>query len=298
MSAKRYPSVIMATCCVPWNVNYQLDEGQFRRLIQHTVTELTPHVYIFGTAGEGYAVNEQQFDNIVRIFHDETTQLQAHPTVGLISLSLSTVQARIERCIDLGIDSFQISLPAWGECTPSEIDVFFQQTCGKYPQCRFTHYNVRRSKNFLSGQDYARLATAHANLVAVKTGLSPDGDLKSIVTGIADLQFFVTEANYASLRDEQELGFLVSMASINASLAKRFFAVRGTELTDLSLKFGQLHSELIRIMGDAPRQAGAYDKLFCRFVSPEFPLRLLPPYTGATEKQWQEFNAAVSTIFP
>jgi len=76
-------------------------------------------MYVFGTAGEGHAVSEPQFDRIVRVFADEVAALakslkrELHPMVGVISLSTTTIQERIRLARDLGITDFQISLPSW-----------------------------------------------------------------------------------------------------------------------------------------------------------------------------------------
>ncbi len=53
---KRFPEAIMATCCIPWKEDYSLDEDMFRKLIRLTLGH-TKYVYLFGTAGEGYAIH-------------------------------------------------------------------------------------------------------------------------------------------------------------------------------------------------------------------------------------------------
>ena len=72
MSNKRYPSCILAACCVPWNEDGSLAEEIFRHEIRNLLTNLTRDIYLFGTAGEGYAVTEEQFDQIVHVFREET----------------------------------------------------------------------------------------------------------------------------------------------------------------------------------------------------------------------------------
>ena len=46
-------------------------------------------------------------------------------------------------------------------------------------------------------------------------------------------------------------------------------------------------------VGNATHIAGVYDKLLFKLCDPEFPLRLLPPYQGATELMFQRFRAAM-----
>src|SRR5438309_717930 len=67
----RYPRTILGTCCVPWNDDGTLAEGIFRDSIRILIEQGLPDLYLFGTAGEGYAVTESLFDRIVRIFVEE-----------------------------------------------------------------------------------------------------------------------------------------------------------------------------------------------------------------------------------
>ena len=110
---KRYPSGIMSTCCIPWDEEGRFAEAVFRRGVRTTLACGTHHVYVFGTAGEGYAVTDRQFDQIVAAFADEMRQGKAEPMVGVIGLSLGTIMERIERCRESGVRRFQISLPSW-----------------------------------------------------------------------------------------------------------------------------------------------------------------------------------------
>lgn len=145
---KRYPPVILGTCVVPWRPDWTLDEEMLVQEIRLLREHLTPHLYLFGTAGEGYAVTDRQFDEIVRVFCREMSGPDDHPMVGVIDLSLCTVIERIERCCALGVRAFQISLPSWGRLTDGELAVFFREVCDRFPSCRFLHYNLARSGRF------------------------------------------------------------------------------------------------------------------------------------------------------
>src|SRR5262245_1132946 len=109
---KRYPRCIMSTCCVPWDDSGRVAEVIFRRGVRLALAG-TPHLYGFGTAGEGYAGTERQFDQVVTAFADEMRRGGAEPMVGVISLSLGTILERIQRGRDAGGRRFQVSLPSW-----------------------------------------------------------------------------------------------------------------------------------------------------------------------------------------
>src|ERR1039457_2027793 len=170
MPAKRYPACILATCCIPWNEDGSFAADPFRRLVRTLLAELTQDLYLFGTAGEGYAVSETQFDQITRVFRQETTQPGVRAMVGMISLSLTTILERIERARQMGFRHFQISFPSWGALTDDEVAMFFRETCGRFPDCNFLHYNLPRARRVLTPGEYVMLANQHPNLVATKHG--------------------------------------------------------------------------------------------------------------------------------
>ncbi|MDB6023963.1 MAG: hypothetical protein JWM68_186, partial [Verrucomicrobiales bacterium] len=150
MKAKRYAPCILATCCVPWNEDRCFAEDIFRRQVRNLLTNLTRDLYIFGTAGEGYAVTDKQFDQIVRVFREETSQPDVRGMVGVMGLSLGTMIERIERARGMGIRYFQISLPSWGALNDGEMKQFFKEICARFPDCSFMHYNLLRTKRIVT----------------------------------------------------------------------------------------------------------------------------------------------------
>src|SRR5439155_3485184 len=148
--------------------NHTFDEQTFRTEVRSLLSGLTRDVYIFGTAGEGYAVTEGQFDEILRIFREETAKPGVRAMVGIISLALFTVIERIERARRLGFRLFQISLPCWGALNETELKRFFKEVCRRFPNCEFLHYNLPRAKRLVTPEEYAMLAQEHPNLVATK----------------------------------------------------------------------------------------------------------------------------------
>jgi dihydrodipicolinate synthase/N-acetylneuraminate lyase len=287
---KRYPQSILATCCVPWDENYHFAEAIFRRGVR-TALAGTPHLYVFGTAGEGYAVTERQFDQVVTAFADEMRRGGAEPMIGVISLSPGTIVERIQRCRDAGVRQFQISLPSWGALSERELFDFFDRICGRYPDCQFLHYNLPRTKRMVTGKEYGRLAELHPNLVATKNCGDSLSHLQSLLEDAPPLQHFLSEHGYvyASLFGECSIlaSFVMNWPKLRALLEA------GTRHDGATL--ASIHREInvvIKALFDAVpdgRIDGAYDKLFEKMYDPEFPLRLLPPYVGSSEDEYRTF---------
>ena len=88
--------------------------------------------------------------------------------VGAIGLSTANIIERLRIAHDIGFRTFQISLPCWGPLNDDELLRFFADVCGAFPDSRFLHYNLPRTKRVLTGADYARLIPLVPNLVATK----------------------------------------------------------------------------------------------------------------------------------
>ena len=84
----RYPRTVLATCCLPWREDGQLDEPRFRQTVRNLVAAGLRDLYVFGTAGEGHAVSEGDFRHVVEAFAEEMTAAGGTPMVGVITLSL------------------------------------------------------------------------------------------------------------------------------------------------------------------------------------------------------------------
>jgi dihydrodipicolinate synthase/N-acetylneuraminate lyase len=298
----RYPRTILATCCVPWNEDGSVAEEIFRDSIRRQIDDGFRDLYIFGTAGEGYAVSDRQFDAVTRIFVDEMHGGDASPMVGVISLSLSTIIERIEHAASMGVRAFQISLPSWGVLNDAEMFAFFEETCGRFPDLTFLHYNLPLAKRLVTPDEYARLAERFPNLVATKYGSADYGTVIGLLTKASSLRHFLTDLafGYGSLIGE--CGFLISLASINPRRARAYFDAGARRdaatLATMGAELAAMVEELKRAVGPSAHMDGAYDKIFAKMRDPRFPLRLLPPYQGASGAACDRFVAVVRERFP
>jgi len=299
MSGLRFPPGLLATCCLPWTPRFELAEPIFRRAIR-TALQGTRGLYLFGTAGEGYAVTDAQFGQAVEIFVEEMTAGGAEPMVGLIDLSQARLLERLQRARALGVRLFQIVLPSWGALTDREVDRFFADVCDGAPDCRFLHYNLPRAKRLLTGADYARLAARHHNLVATKN----TGDSLSLLRGLLheapQLTHFVSEQGYLYASQWGECGILASFVMNWPRLWQLYEAGRHGDRTQLREIAGELEQLLATLFEAVPagRIDGTYDKLFEKLYDPEFPLRLLPPYEGASDAEFTRFAQLLTARLP
>ena len=298
----RYPQAVLASCEIPWDENENLIEDVFRKEVQHTLRLGFNNLYIFGTAGEGYAVDTARFQQIVRIFYQETRGEDIHPMVGVIALSTANVVERLGFAHEIGFRTFQISLPCWEALNDSEVMTFFKDVCGTFPDSKFLHYNLSRAKRILGGTDYRRLVDAVPNLVATKTG----GGLPhvaDVMRHAPELQHFFPEAGFLHGCNYGECSLLTSFGPMTPHKVWELFEAGVSRQTDkLSELQHGFHDLLMDVFGpllELKRGAGAYDKMIVRLGGlEELPLRLLSPYQCFTEEQYQACKRTFYEKYP
>ena len=291
MAETRYPQTILVSCEIPWDENYELLEDVFRRSVQLTL-EHYHHLYIFGTAGEGYAVDTAQFRRIVQIFYEETRGDNIHPMVGLIGMSTPIILEKLRYAYEVGFRTFQISLPSWGTLTDAEVMTFFQDVCGVYADCQFLHYNLPRTGRVLEASDYRPIVDAIPNLVATKNTGGGHKRAAELVSQVGELQHFLGEGNFLQGCLYGECSLLATFGSLSPLKVKDYFeAARQQDFpTMLTLQkgFHDMLADLFAHLQGERRIDGAYDKLWVRLGGfDEFTLRLLSPYQGFSEAQFQ-----------
>lgn len=301
MKNKRYPKTILATACVPWTPSFDFDETIFRKELKGLIKRGIHNIYLFGTAGEGYAVNEKQFEDIVTVFADEMKSPELYPMVGIISLSMQTMLDRIDKCQSLGIKDFQFSLPSWGVLTDTELNNFVHGICDPFPNCRFLNYNLMRTKRTLGIKEFEILAEEIPNLAGVKYSTTDCNVILSIANSSCPLRFFLTEIGYGFGSLVGDFGFLISIAASRIDRAWNYLNAaieKGPQETiKMQKELADVSHSLVAITGSA-KIDGAYDKMFCKLLDPAFPLRLLPPYECNTDDSFEKYRVFLRKEFP
>ncbi len=298
----RYPRTVLGTVCLPWTEAGALDEPVFRRTIANLVAAGLPDLYIFGTAGEGYAVTDAMFRRVATVFAETMRGAGgASPMVGIVSLSLPTMIERIEFCLDAGIDTFQFSLPNWAAVSDAELTRVFAEICGRFPAAKFLHYNLMRSGRLVRPQEYAVLAERHPNLVATKYGGGDPFMISGLLRHAPQLRHFLTEQGYYLGAPLGECALLASISSSNPSRAHEYLE---SGATGDSATFADLYRELCGVLHALLDAAGtgfidgAYDKAIHRLSELDFPLRLLPPYETVSEAVFARYRDTLAAEYP
>jgi dihydrodipicolinate synthase/N-acetylneuraminate lyase len=298
----RYPRTVLGTVCLPWRADGELDEALFRRSIRNLVAAGLPDLYVFGTAGEGYAVSDAMFRRVATIFTETMREAGgARPMIGIVSLSLATMIERIEFCRTLGVDTFQFALPGWAPTSNTEMRRVFAEICDRFGDCRFLHYNLMRAGRLVRPRDYAELAERHPNLVATKYGGGDPFMISGLMTHAPQLRHFLTEQGYYLGAPLGDCALLASISSSNPRRAREYLETgRNGEVA----RFRELYRELCGVLHALLDTAGtglidgAYDKVILKLSEPDFPLALLPPYETASEEVYGRYRDILAERYP
>ena len=288
----RYPQTVLVSCEIPWDQRQNLLEDVFRAEVRMVLAQGFTHLYVFGTAGEGYAVDSARFRQIVGIFAEETLRDGIHPQVGVIGLSTANIVERIAVAYEAGFRAFQISLPSWGPLNDTEVLTFFADVCGAFPDAQFLHYNLPRAKRVLNGADYRRVADAVPNLAATKNTGGGAQRAADLMRHVPDIQHFFGEDNFMAGCLYGECSLLASFGPLVPRKTWEYFEAGRTGQLDVLLRlhhgFLELLADLFSELLKQERIDGAYDKLIVRLAGLEqMPLRMLSPYQGFGEEEYQ-----------
>jgi dihydrodipicolinate synthase/N-acetylneuraminate lyase len=214
-----------------------------------------------GTAGEGYALTDRRFQQVVQIFWEEMQQPGMYPMVGVISLSMGEILERIAWAHDMGIRHFQISFPSWGALSDSEMMTFFQAVCGAFPDSQFLHYNLPRTKRVVTGGSTGCRCRPEPAPPRIPPAICAVADL---MTHTPDLQHVFVENAFAMGCLFGECSLLPSYGLLFPKLANRHFEAgraRSTaELMELHKQIGEIVPKLFGHISE-PRIDGARQAL-------------------------------------
>ncbi len=304
MTMARYPSTVMVSVVCPWDDAEQLDEAAFRHEIRHAVDAGFRHIYVFGTAGEGYAVDGAQFRRVIEVFGDELMTTDAIPMIGVIGLSTANVVERLGVAYDKGFREFQVSLPSWSILDDAEVVDYFVAVCGAFPDATFMHYNTGRVGRMVNGALYRDIVARVPNLAATKTMTSDLGTIAGVVRDAPELMHFLTETTIAHGALYGEVALLGTFGALaprrSWALWEAVQAGRYREAAELGSWFERLGAEAFGPLMVDRRVDGAYDKLIER-LSPgqaSFPLRMLSPYRTISDAEAAAARRVLDERFP
>jgi dihydrodipicolinate synthase/N-acetylneuraminate lyase len=286
---------------IPWDKDGCLLPDQFREAIHKLLGEGCDGLYLFGTSGEGYAVCDDQFTQIVEIFVDATADFTGFLQVSCFGLSSDQVKHRCKIAADRGVQSVQITLPFWKELSSAELVRYFEDVCGSFGELSFLLYNNPRNKRRLKGIEIEAMHQAAPNLRGVKTGSGAWLDFYELVTESPSVKHFVTEPAFLFCRGLNDVGLIPSS---NYTSPKRCRAYYDAVLTNDLKTACRLHQQIVRFFHKTASPLvskgyidGAIDKAYAQIGGMDMPLNMKSPYIPLSDEDFQWLKSVVQDEF-
>jgi hypothetical protein len=127
--------------------------------------------------------------------------------------------------------------------------------------------------------------------------------IRELIETRPTLQHFLNEHGFVYSSLIGECGLLISLATLNLRMGQEYFAAgqRGDvrQLLRMEADLSQLGHKLLEYVGGGRTPIdGAFDKVLWWLHDRSFPLRLLPPYRGASAEASERFAAFVRDNYP
>ena len=283
---------------IPWNDDQSFDKELFTEILGELKKQYCDGLYLFGTSGEGYAITDEEFTEIVAHFKEQTWDFPGFLQVGCFGLSSAQVKLRCAVCMEIGIEQAQVTLPFWKELNDEELELFFQDICHSFPEMKFLLYNNPRNKRKLKGWELEDIHKKYPNLVAAKTGSGNWMEIYELLTNSPSINHFLTEGAFPFGSTIREVGLIPSYNYIFTERCRMFFeAVISSErerAESLHNEIMEFHLKTALPLLNKGYIDGAIDKAYARLGGLNIPLTVRSPYQGLSIKDFEWLNDEVS----
>ncbi len=179
-----------------WDEDYQLDEATFRENLRRMVAARAHGIYVFGSTGEFYAVDDDEFRRIVDILVEEVRPSGIPTQAGCHGLATRQVIEKLKYAQSAGVGGAQVLLPGWMKLTEGEIVKFWADISRAVPDLPLISYNVSRTNWYLYGEQFRQIMDVAPNLIGIKWSGSPELNMDRLQQAVAltpELAHFVGE---------------------------------------------------------------------------------------------------------
>jgi dihydrodipicolinate synthase/N-acetylneuraminate lyase len=302
MTSKPLPAGYLVSVPVPWDERGRLLPDVFRGAVRKLLGEGCDGIYLFGTSGEGYAVSDDEFAQLVELLVDETRGFAGFRQVGCFGLGAEQVKRRVAMAVDRGVVGVQITLPFWKELNDREVAAYFNDVCSAFPQVSFLLYNNPRNKRRLTGKEIEAIHQRVPNLEAAKTGSGNWLEFYELVRESPGVRHFVTEPAYLFCRELGAAGLIPSSNYARPRVCRRYFeAVNRGDLSTAA----ELHRQAVAFFHQTAVPLvkkgyidGAIDKAYARIGGMEMPLAMKAPYEPLSPDDFAWLERTVHEQFP
>lgn len=185
---------IWAAVQTPFDVQDRFDAAILRENLRRLHASGVHGVYTTDSDGEFYAIEFDEFKEIVATFADEAQRLGLPTQVGVTWCNTRGMIDRLQFAAACGILGAHVGHPFFMPMTPESYRVFWEEIRDAVPeQFALIHYNTPRVHNYQHGPDYAVLQEFVPNLVGTKHVGSDIREFQTLIAAAPMLSHFTGE---------------------------------------------------------------------------------------------------------
>jgi dihydrodipicolinate synthase/N-acetylneuraminate lyase len=187
---------IWAGVTLSWDAHDRFDEASYRTNTEAMCRAGVHGIYTTGSTGEFYALDYDEFCRMVDIQVEICGRFRMPLQIGCIAdCTRKTLRLLEYAASKPQVGGAQVAIPYWMELNDRELLQFFKDLHRACPDLPLIHYNIPRTKRFLTGPDYLRVLEVAPTLIGVKFTFAGShfGQLQDALLLTPQLSYFVAE---------------------------------------------------------------------------------------------------------
>ncbi len=242
---------IWAGVTLSWHEDYSFDEASFQENLHRLCSYDIAGIYTTGSTGEFYVLDWPEFQHMVDVFMEVVGPTDFPTQIGCCADDTRDVLRMVEYAAEKGAGGAQITLPYWMKLTDQEMLQFFQDVYTAVPDLPLIHYNIPRTKRFLTGYDYLNVLEIAPSLIGVKFTFAGShfGDLQQATQLTPGLSYFVGEDLLVSAMQVGARGCYSSIVCTNPAFMLKMYDLAEAQKWDKSLEMQSLIVRFFRELG-------------------------------------------------
>lgn len=185
---------VWAAIATPFDEQNRFDAAVFRENIRRLHAAGVHGIYTTDSDGEFYAIELEEFRQIVDVFADETQRLGVPTQVGVTWSNTAGIIDRLRIAAERGILGAHVGHPFFMPMTKASLLQFWDDVQAAVPDWfGLIHYNTPRAHNYQHGPDYGELMGRVPNLIGTKHVGSDVPDFLTLMASSGELSHFTGE---------------------------------------------------------------------------------------------------------
>jgi 4-hydroxy-tetrahydrodipicolinate synthase len=184
---------VWAAITTPFDAHDRFDADVFRENIRRLHAAGAHGIYTTDSDGEFYAIELDEFKQVVKVFADETRRLSFPSMVGVTWCNTQGMTDRVRYAAEQGILGAHVGHPFFMPMSPESYRAFWDDMQAAAPDWfGLVHYNTPRVHNYRRGPDYVALLDI-PNLIGTKHVGSDFPEFLTLMASVPQLSHFTGE---------------------------------------------------------------------------------------------------------